>query len=230
MKKLIYILLLSLVVIGCSTESVEEEIGLENTAPSKPVLVTPANNELCTETELNLQWQASIDGEGDVVKYLLQVATDAGFSNIFHESTISQTSKELTFDKSKNYYWRVKASDTEQASSEFSSVYNFYSEGVGVENHVPFSPELVAPAQGVSITSGSIKLEWTATDLDAGDVLSYEVFVGTESDVLQSEASNLTDKFHTVTLNSANTYYWRVDVKDGNGGVTLGQVWKFTTL
>lgn len=229
MKKIIYILF-SVTVISCSSGSAGEDIFEENTAPSKPFLITPSNNQLCTETELNLQWQTSLDGEGDEVLYLLQVALNADFSAIFHESNVSQTSKKLTFEGGKNYYWRVKALDTKQNSSEFSAVYSFYSEGEGVENHVPFLPELVAPTQASSIAPGFVKLEWTATDLDTEDVLNYEVFLGTSSNALQSKASNLADKFYNIELNSADTYYWRVDVKDGNGGVTIGQVWKFTVL
>ena len=228
MKNLLYILLFSAAIVSCGGGS-DTEITDENTAPSVPSLLSPANNALCTELTLNIQWQAAIDGEGDALSYLLQVAKDAGFSNIVHASTVSQTSKSFTVDGGESYYWRVKAKDA-LTSSEFSSVYNFYSEGEGVENHIPFSPELVAPAMNGAISKGSVKLEWTATDLDSEDVLSYDVFVGTSSNSLQKEGSNLSDKSYTITLNSANTYYWRVDVKDGNGGVTIGQVWEFTTL
>jgi hypothetical protein len=228
MKKLLYILLISTAIVGCGGGT-SDEITDENTAPSVPSLQSPANNALCTELTLNIQWQAAVDGEGDALSYVLQVAKDAGFSNIIHESTISQTSKSLTVDSGENYYWRVKAKDA-LLSSDYSSAYSFYSEGEGIENHIPFAANLVAPSKGSSNAAGTIKLEWNATDLDSNDVLTYDVYVGTASDNLQSEASNVADKFLNTTVNNSGTYYWRVDVKDSNGGVSIGQVWEFSIL
>lgn len=229
MKNILYITLFCALIVGCSGGG-DEEISEENTAPSVPSLIFPVNNQLCTETNLNLQWEASIDNEGDTVEYVLQIATDAGITEIFHESTFSANSKELNFERGVNYYWRVKAKDSQQANSDYSSVNSFYSEGVGSENHIPFSPSLVAPSKGSSIAAGSVKLEWDATDLDTNDVLSYDVFVGNSSVSLQSEATDISNKFINTTLNTSGTYYWRVDVKDSNGGVTIGQVWEFTIL
>jgi hypothetical protein len=228
MKKL-YILLFVATIIGCTKRTGGESIE-ENFAPNKPILVFPADNELCTDKILKLEWQESLDADGDDVMYLIQVATDAGFTSVFHESTISETFKELTFESSKNYYWRVKAIDELEESSDFSSVNSFYSDGVGVENHVPFSPELIAPSEASSVASGSVKLEWNAIDLDSNDVLNYEVFVGTSKILLESKAKDIGNKFYTTTINTGITYYWRVDVKDSKGGVTIGQVWSFTSL
>lgn len=231
MKRVLYILLFCGTLIGCASESGEPQVE-ENTAPGVPSLVFPADNELCTETNLNLQWSAAVDGEGDAIMYLLEVSNDAGFTDVFHESTISQTSKELNFDSGEDYYWRVKAIDDKNASSDFSSVNSFYSEGIGNENHVPFSPGLIAPLQESSIVSGSIKLEWSSVDLDTDDVLTFDVYIGNNSSdlTLESNGTDITDTFYTISIGSGITSFWRVDVKDSNGGITIGQVWEFTTM
>lgn len=224
MRKLLYILFVYGFVTGCATEDVAE-----NTAPSVPNLIFPTNNQLCTDSTLLMEWSAATDNEGDAVSYVLLVAADAGFTAVFHESTVTQTTKELTFDLNESYYWRVKAIDAQEASSDFTEVHSFYSEGEGTENHVPFSAVLVAPLEESSVASGSVKLEWTATDLDQ-DVLSYDVYIGTSMGTLQIETTNSTDPFYSMNAQSAITYYWRVDVKDSNGAIAIGQIWEFTTL
>jgi hypothetical protein len=37
------------------------------------------------------------------------------------------------------------------------------------------------------------------------------------------------DLFTTPTLNAATNYYWKIVVKDNNGGQTIGQIWNFKT-
>ena len=225
MRKLLYIVLIYGFLTGCSSESVED-----NTAPTIPTLSYPLNNQSCTDVILNLEWATSEDNEGDAVSYLIQVAKDAGFTNLFHESTVMGTSKELTFEINEGYYWRVKALDSQNASSNFSNMYRFYSEGEGTENHVPFAAELIAPLEDSFIVSGEVKLEWSAVDLDKDDVLTYDVFIGTSMESLASEVTNSIDTFCNVNAQSGITYYWRVDVKDTKGGIAIGQIWEFTGM
>lgn len=228
MKTFIYSFLVLLVITACGSETTEPENDT-NTAPSIPSLMSPANNELCTELTLSFNWSAAIDDEGDAVTYQFQVATDANFTAIFYEETLSSTTKVLTLTEDKGYYWRVKAMDTEEASGDYTSVHNFYTEGEGVENHVPFAAELVSPVLGSSLSSGTTKLEWSATDLD-GDSLLFDIYIGTAKDNLQNISTDLSDTELEVTTVASETYYWRVDVKDTNGASSVGQVWDFKTM
>jgi len=34
--------------------------------------------------------------------------------------------------------------------------------------------------------------------------------------------------FKIATANTAGDFYWKVVVKDGKGGTTVGQIWNFT--
>lgn len=229
MKRVLYSILFCGVVVGCGPDSEPDPVDVANTAPSVPELIFPANNEECTETTLDMSWSASTDEEGDAITYKLEVASDAGFTSIVEQHDVTGTTKQLTFANGEAFYWRVSATDNED-SSDFSGANSFYSTGEGVENHVPFSPELVAPSQTGEITPGTVSLSWTAVDLDTGDTLTYDVFMGTASDNLSSEATDLSALTFDVQTSEGTTYYWRVDVKDSNGAVTVGQVWKFTTV
>ncbi|MBE0423600.1 MAG: hypothetical protein IBX66_06635, partial [Lutibacter sp.] len=42
-------------------------------------------------------------------------------------------------------------------------------------------------------------------------------------------SANQSEKTYMATLVASTKYYWKVVVKDGKGGQTMGQVWSFTT-
>ncbi len=65
----------------------------------KPVLIAPTNGKLCIDNIVNFQWNISVDPEGDVISYLIQVATDNQFNQVAHTFSISATSKKRFFRK-----------------------------------------------------------------------------------------------------------------------------------
>lgn len=62
-------------------------------------------------------------------------------------------------------------------------------------------------------------LEWNANDVDATDVLTFDVFFGTVNPPTTKIGNNQTTKIlNTPNLVSSTNYYWKVLVKDGKGG------------
>ncbi len=234
MKKIIYIAVISSFIWSCGGSGGDEPTSPENQAPSIPSLVYPTDNLLCIDNVLSLQWDASTDDDDNVgwyiISYEIQVATDNQFSQIVHTSTSTSTTEIITLEKGIAYYWRVKAIDSENLESEYSSTFHFYTEGDGSINHIPFSPELVSPELGDLVQTVSATLQWDASDVDVNDVLMYDLYYGTDKESLSVKSSNQTTKvFETTNLDPSSTYYWKVVVKDGNGGETVGQVWQFST-
>ena len=127
------------------------------------------------------------------------------------------------------YYWRVKATDNKSASSNYSATFNFYTEGEGITNHLPFSPVLVSPSLNSIQTGTSVTLQWTASDVDTNDTLTYDVYFGTANPPTIITSANQSASTLNKTVSPSTTYYWKVEVKDGKGGQTVGQVWSFTT-
>lgn len=200
-----------------------------NTAPTVPALASPSNSSLCISNVLIFNWNASTDAQNDAITYQIQIATDNQFTSVVKSETVSTNGYSITLDKGKAFYWRVKAIDSKNAASEYSSPFSLYTEASAVSNHLPFTPQLVKPFldSGVSTT---VDLEWNASDPDTGDVLSYDVFWGTDKANLSSSKTNLSSKTVQLTgLQAATTYYWKVVVKDNKGGETIGQVWSFKT-
>ena len=233
MKKSYLYLTVSIVSIflSCSSggDDVKEPEPEQNTAPSVPEQVYPLSNTLCIDNNLVFEWNTSTDAEGDVITYEIEVSENRSFSPLSHTATSSSESKLISLTKGKAYYWRIKAIDSQSAESEYSSVSQFLTEGDGVSNHIPFAPSLVAPALNSEIDGTSTTLSWTASDVD-GDPLTFDVYLDTDADPTTKMSENQSGTtYDAAGLIVATTYYFKVVVKDGNGGVSIGQVWSFTT-
>lgn len=230
MKKFLYIAAIGIVFWSCGGGGDTPAPPAENKVPTTPSLVSPTNGKLCIDNSVSFQWNTATDPDGDVITYQIQVAKDNQFSQIAHSLNESSTTKTISLEKGIAYYWRVKATDSKSLSSSYSSVFNFYTEGTGETNHVPFSPELVKPVLNAIVQTTTATLEWTANDADATDVLTFDVFFGTVNPPTTKIGNNQTTKtLNTPNLVSSTNYYWKVLVKDGKGGETIGQVWNFKT-
>jgi hypothetical protein len=230
MRHLLYIVALSISLWSCGGGGDDPTPPpVVNTAPTVPTLTSPVNNSLCIDNVLNFQWNASTDAEGGVITYQIQVAKDNLFTQIAHTQTSTTTSKSITLEKGIAYYWRVKATDNKSAASNYSTTFNLYTEGIGITNHLPFSPVLVSPALNSVQTAATVNLQWTASDVDTSDTLTYDVYFGTANPPTVITSANQSASTLTKTVSASTTYYWKVVVKDGKGGQTIGQVWSFTT-
>ncbi len=235
MKNIIYITIISTVLWSCGggggddspTTTTPPPVAV-NKAPSTPSQSTPTNNQLCIDNTVQFQWNASTDPEGNSITYELQIATNNQFTENLQTKTSSSTSTAVTFDKGVAYYWRIKAKDNKNASSSYSSIFNFYTEGEGESNHLPFSPGISEPALNALVQESSTDLKWTASDVD-NDPLTFDVYFDTVNPPTAKVAENQSETTLNQALESAKDYYWKVVVKDDKGGETIGQVWNFKT-
>ena len=227
MKKNLFLLLVSIIVSSCGGES--ETLTPENRAPSKPSLIAPTNNLLCIDNEVQFDWNAATDPDGNTISYQIQIAKDNQFSQIVYDLKTASTTTSQSLDKGVDYYWRIKAIDSENASSDYSSTYQFYTEGEGETNHLPFTTLLIKPEMNAVVQTITVALEWNANDIDIADNLTFDIYFGTSNPPTVKVSENQSSKSFEVDLSSSNNYYWKVDVKDNNGGITKGQVWTFKT-
>ena len=214
---------------GDGGEPEEKEQPISNTAPTVPVQVYPLNNTLCIDNNIAFQWEASSDVDNDRITYSVEISEDNNFSTLTATRTSSSNTSIITLEKGKSFYWRVKAMDNRDEDSSFSSVSQFLTEGDGISNHLPFVAELLAPKIDAVIAKTSVTLSWTANDFD-NDALTFDVYLDTASNPVTKVSDNQTETtFNVTNLAPATSYYFKVDVKDEHGGVTLGQIWSFKT-
>lgn len=227
MKNILYITLISFLLFSCGNN---EPIAPKNTAPTTPTLVSPTNNKLCINNSVSFEWDFSIDAEKNPIIYQLQVSTDNQFSQ--NVNTIETTSnfQNIDLEKGKAYYWRVKATDNKNASSNYSSINNFYTEALALSNHLPFLPQIINPDNNSTIFSSDVTLRWSASDVDAADVLSYDLYLGTDNPPTLKVGNAISaDYLYISSLQYSRIYYWRIIAKDNKGAETIGQVWNFKT-
>ena len=190
-------------------------------------LIYPSSDLLCIESMIIFEWGAASDVDGDPISYILVVAEDRNFTNIVEQRTVSTTSLSITLQPGVAYYWKVTAIDNQGGESDSSATFAFFTEGVGISNHAPFSAALNAPDDEGFVSEGSVNLNWTGSDSDSGDVLTYDLFFG-ELDPAELIETDLSEDNYDVTVISGKTYYWKVDTTDDSGLKTIGQTWMFT--
>jgi hypothetical protein len=222
MKKYIYITIAAILSVACGEDS------LTNKAPTTPNLSYPTDNLICLEKQVNLRWDEASDENEDAITYNLEVATDPEFAQMVYEYSGSGTLQTLVLENEVAYYWRVQATDGQEVSG-YSPIFRFYTEGTAVQNHLPFAPIASSPELGSIVESGAVVLEWSASDPDAEDTLLYDVYFGTSDNPTSKIEENSSSTTKTVNTLSSENYYWKVVVKDNNGGETVGQIWNFET-
>ncbi len=199
-----------------------------NEAPSAVnTLIFPSTDLLCIDNNLNFQWSASTDPNGDAVSYTLTIALDRDLTNIVEQLNATTNSIMVTLQRGVAYYWNVVAKDSQDQASP-SATFAFYTEGDGVSNYAPFTASINAPTLGGFVDAGTTNLSWTGGDTDVDDTLTYDVYFGdtTTPTLLQTDVAMST---FDVTTVAATTYFWRIDTKDNNGVKTIGQIWSFST-
>ena len=98
--------------------------------------------------------------------------------------------------------------------------------------NTPSSPSPANNAIGVSINAD---LSWSGGDPDAGDIVTYNVYFGTNStppfkETIGPYAANQTSMNYTLeTLSYNTTYYWNIVARDNHGVTKEGPLWDFTT-
>ncbi len=230
MKHIYIILLSSLLLLSCNANDefiVSTNPLVPNIEPETPSLLFPTNNLVCTNFNLQFDWNASRDINGDVLTYVIEISTDINFSSILFTTVTSQTAHTFTLEKGIPYYWRVKARDPGGKESGYSAIQTFFTEPEAGINNIPYIPTVVSPLVRTTVSGTNITLDWNATDKDK-DPLVFDLYFGnTNPPTLFAE--NITTSSFDVTVLVNTEYYWRIVSKDDNQGVTIGQVWSFKT-
>ena len=90
-----------------ATHSTTVNLNLYSSAPSAVTLVSPADGAVGVDLAPAFEWSAT----AQAASYLLEVATDASFTNIVYSATVNATSHTSTSSLNPEtlYYWRVRA-------------------------------------------------------------------------------------------------------------------------
>jgi subtilisin family serine protease len=147
-----------------STHTTTVGLNVFTAAPAAPTLLTPANGALNVPATPTFTWNAAAQASS----YSIQVATDAGFSNIVASATgIAGTSwtSNVALNTSTTYYWRVWADNTCGVGA-YSATWSFTTVAApgdcspGTTPRVLFTDGFEAGMGGWTLGSGSTGNTW----------------------------------------------------------------------
>jgi hypothetical protein len=104
-----------------STHTTTVQLNLFSGAPGAASLLTPANGATNVPASPTFTWS-----DAGATSYLLEVATDIGFSNIVYSATVNGTSHTAgaTLNTSSSYFWRVRGNNA-CGDGSYSATYFF---------------------------------------------------------------------------------------------------------
>ncbi|MDA0201417.1 MAG: hypothetical protein O2878_07030 [Bacteroidetes bacterium] len=222
MKK--YCLLFLLILVSCIKEVIPD--------PEPAMLLGPLNNNNCNtaivvndqQSQVNFSWQeAQHTDEYELVVRDLLTNTDAKKNSI-------RLFTSMVLERGKQYSWWVNSLSDQKETVGKSEIWTFYLEGLQNSSHFPFPAKLISPENNaqVSLENGAFTLRWEGVDLD-DDIISYDIYIGTDPDELQLRVENHTINSISANLMADQIYYWKVTTRDDEGNVSNSLVGSFRT-
>lgn len=113
---------------GGTTRGADLTISVLPGSLSPVTLISPSNSSTNIPTNTGLNWSVNTIADG----YQIEIATDAGFTNIVESATVSSANYTATsLGQSTLYYWRIGISN-DCVSTVYSSTYSFTTQSCAV--------------------------------------------------------------------------------------------------
>jgi len=199
----------------------ETDCSIVNPAPPTPGLASPGNGSTNQPLTLNLCWDASTGA----TSYGLQVATDAGFSNLVYNQTgLAGLCQQVgPLNTNTTFYWRANATNA-NGTSAWSGGWSFTT-----VPPVPSAPTLVSPADNAINQPLTLTLTWNASS----GATSYRLQVASDAgftNLVVNEANITTTSRQVGPLNNSIRYFWRVNATNAGGTSAYSSVRRFRAL
>jgi len=96
-------------------------------------------------------------------------------------------------------------------------------------NNPPDEPSNPYPEDGESNVSTNIIASWTGGDPDPGDIVTYDIYLGTTNPPPKIVSNHTEDTFNPGQLTNLTNYYWQIIAYDENSASTASPIWNFIT-
>jgi formylglycine-generating enzyme required for sulfatase activity len=199
------------------------------TAPAEPPPRAPSDLQIGSTSaeKIVILWR---DRSSDETGFQIERSTGgtASFAKLDTVRANNTTYEDaISIEAGQTYYYRVRSYVHSSFSDPSPSVW-----AIAVANQSPAAPVPVNPINGArDLEAGTVTLQWSASDPDAGDQLLFEVFAGTVRNELEKVADGVTETQITlpnpVVLNAH--YFWQVKARDPKGAMGVSPIWGFNT-
>ena len=214
-RLLLFLLIFALPLLsGCGDSPVDASSQVAPPAPSEPA------DGAETADAVLLRWSPV----ENALRYRVQVASDAGFTSLILEETVTSYSRLAVRDLIMNqpYYWRVRSEGADDVSDWSDSCRL----KVTRTAHIPPSPTPTAPAFDARDQEQRVRLEWEPVE----GAYAYHLVVTLDEDMFlyQADLENLeTTTFDLENLVLTYPYWWKVRALGPAGYSEWSSVWLF---
>ena len=171
-----------------------------------PKTISPENDEEGLDLTVNLSW-SQVNGAEN---YTLQVSTDNAFNDILVDELVTSNMYELTeLDNFTDYYWKVKASDSDGSSN--------WSAGTKFSTIIDY-PILTSPSDSSMRIDPIQTFQWN--EVEGADQYIIQFSHQSDFSVIYYYVDNIqTTSIEIDNLKNGQEYYWRVRaIRNGNNG------------
>ncbi|GAA3513480.1 hypothetical protein GCM10022393_29090 [Aquimarina addita] len=194
-------------------------------------LISVANEAIDITLLPTFVWEELVTSDGGTVQYeLLMDTNETPVTSIAENIEETNYIIETPLAEDTTYYWKVIAKDSSGLIIESDEVFSFTTLK---DNNQPKPFTLIGvtnTAEGVDLNP---QFSWNASQDDDGDELIYTLYLDQNEDPQTIFADGITELSYNVEddkrLGLLNTYFWKVEVKDGKGGVAVSSTYSFTT-
>jgi hypothetical protein len=187
--------------------------------PGQPSLVNPPDSTTVAGDRPTLSWTGDICSRS----YLVEVASDTGFTNILVSQIITQTSFQTpNLEGQENYFWRVKAKNNLNVFGPVSATRMFTTPVV-----IPSVPVLGGPPNaGPPLPDSTVVFVWNHS---RNKPLSYILELSKNSNFSSIvKRDTVTDTTTTLdALDFCTRYFWRVNARNTAGTSSFSPVFSF---
>jgi len=201
-----------------------------NYPPYTPSNPSPSDGENYVDPDADLSWTGGDPNPGDTVTYDVYFGTTSPPPKIISNQT-ELTYEPGTMNYNTDYYWKIIAWDDENLSAA-GPIWDFTVEGPNNQPNTPSDPD---PYDGETDVDVDSDLSWSGGDPDPGDIVTYDVYIGTSSPpsynttVGPYPASQTTIIYDPGSLNPNTEYFWKIVAEDNHGTTATGAEWSFAT-
>jgi len=201
--------------------------GGTNNPPNTPS--KPSGPTTGTTGVLYTYTTSTTDPNGDNVKYGWDFNGDGIVDPLHWTGFISSgalCNLGVTFNGAGTYQISVVAEDIHGAQSAFSPTLTVVIAGSNNNPYAPSNPNPLDHTTGIDVNAD---LSWTGGDPDTGDIVTYDVYFGTNSPPPKDATGQSGITYDPGAMSMGTKYYWQIVSWDDHGASTSGPIWDFTT-
>ncbi|MCD6108845.1 MAG: PKD domain-containing protein [Thermoplasmata archaeon] len=201
---------------------------------------TPVSNAQKPEINIDIspqeQWlgqpvniTATITSDSEILLAKINIQHENENTTLYYNAIMKKASDNTfywnaTYEEAGTYKFFIWTKDKD-GDENTSILYTF----TIVDNHPPNIPSNPSPQDNASNVNIDVTLSWNCSDEDVGDILTYDIYFGTNSTPPKVK-TNHTNTSYKPEIQYGKVYYWRIVAKDSHGATTTGPIWHFETI